>query len=741
MARFKRRKSIAGSAKTTLGSSPPTSAASRNNKGKKRKITPVDTIDLTCVEEASAPAVCSNKNESNLASSASALQAKHVCVDLIDLVDDEAPIDESGSAFTFTSQDVVAHIMSVVREESWGRGKMPCDDPFALPRYRNATSFYSWFEIKAILPGNLLKELALRAYESFECNIVAEEKACHYTMGGFSCASERIVDFCKNTRQVISVEKEYHAAAATKRRRFKVKVNNTKSSGTGYGGTTNDVQKVFAAQGAALDQESKIDAKLQVIVHAMGTSLKKCDEEQLHHPLIYGALLNAVKVYTRLLSNSFHDMCTRSYLFKAVFTALDFIISSAEKKSSPYIHLFVIVHPDEVVFKTETEIAATSDESSPPPHSIADHCKSLKQQLDIVMSATSTTPPERRLMLVALKTVQNILGLEQRRLPSEKECSIDLTCRSGIHVNSYISVMSQMRLKMVSSLCTSAAYVFKNEAGKIKTCPAKRSTRILKELSTLSASLPIENSSSIFLVADDVRNDCLKALIIGPSETPYENGLFEFDILLPRDYPNKPPKMQLKTTGGGRVRFNPNLYANGKVCLSLLGTWAGPSWTCQCTLLQVLVSIQSLILGVDEPLFNEPGYEKSKGTASMSHTSAEYNKSLRESTIRYALLPYLNPASLQLSPFRHVIEEYFQRRHTAIRSQAAKWVRELEVQESSSSGSRPAFRTNIFRSGTSTLNSLLSATNKLNRALDAFLLMKRVDRGSSSSKPSALAIR
>lgn len=31
----------------------------------------------------------------------------------------------------------------------------------------------------------------------------------------------------------------------------------------------------------------------------------------------------------------------------------------------------------------------------------------------------------------------------------------------------------------------------------------------------------------------------------------------------------------LKTTGGGSVRFNPNLYNCGKVCLSLLGTWEG----------------------------------------------------------------------------------------------------------------------------------------------------------------------
>jgi ubiquitin-protein ligase len=55
--------------------------------------------------------------------------------------------------------------------------------------------------------------------------------------------------------------------------------------------------------------------------------------------------------------------------------------------------------------------------------------------------------------------------------------------------------------------------------------------------------------------------------------TPYENGLFEFDVFCDGEFPNKPPLVQFKTTGGGRVGFNPNLYPDGKVCLSLLGTW------------------------------------------------------------------------------------------------------------------------------------------------------------------------
>lgn len=50
-----------------------------------------------------------------------------------------------------------------------------------------------------------------------------------------------------------------------------------------------------------------------------------------------------------------------------------------------------------------------------------------------------------------------------------------------------------------------------------------------------------------------------------------------FDIAFPENYPIKAPKVSLATTGNGSVRFNPNLYKNGYVCLSLLGTWRGDS--------------------------------------------------------------------------------------------------------------------------------------------------------------------
>ncbi|KAG5176482.1 ubiquitin-conjugating enzyme/RWD-like protein, partial [Tribonema minus] len=75
--------------------------------------------------------------------------------------------------------------------------------------------------------------------------------------------------------------------------------------------------------------------------------------------------------------------------------------------------------------------------------------------------------------------------------------------------------------------------------------------------------LPVYWDSSIFLVVDEGKSNLMRAVITGPKDTPYQDGLFEFDIFLPAQYPNVPPQVQLITTGHGKVRYNPNLYACG----------------------------------------------------------------------------------------------------------------------------------------------------------------------------------
>jgi len=198
--------------------------------------------------------------------------------------------------------------------------------------------------------------------------------------------------------------------------------------------------------------------------------------------------------------------------------------------------------------------------------------------------------------------------------------------------------------------------------------PTQRSTmvRIAKEMSSLTTSLPVEIGSGIFVRCDESRYDVLKALIVGPEDTPYANGCFEFDLLLPPSYPAVPPNVQLITTGGGTVRFNPNLYNCGKVCLSLLGTWSGPGWDPKAsTLLQVLVSIQSLIL-VPDPYFNEPGYESSMHQPTGRAASAAYNKNIALETFRYAIMQQMKKPSMV---FEDVIRDHFRIKGPLIKKQ------------------------------------------------------------------------
>jgi len=169
----------------------------------------------------------------------------------------------------------------------------------------------------------------------------------------------------------------------------------------------------------------------------------------------------------------------------------------------------------------------------------------------------------------------------------------------------------------------------------------KKIIRISKELSSMSTSLPLSRDSIVIVKVSRIRMDVLSFMITGPIDTPYAYGCFVFDIYLNSNYPEKPPMCMIRTTGGGTARFNPNLYSSGKVCMSILNTWQGPGWVPGVsTILQVIISIQSLIM-VAEPYFNEPGYEKLYGTPTGVTRSQAYNSTIREYTVRYAMLSHI----------------------------------------------------------------------------------------------------
>ncbi|KAK1409728.1 hypothetical protein QVD17_36257 [Tagetes erecta] len=135
--------------------------------------------------------------------------------------------------------------------------------------------------------------------------------------------------------------------------------------------------------------------------------------------------------------------------------------------------------------------------------------------------------------------------------------------------------------------------------------PKNWTKKVQEEWKILEKDLP----DTIFVRVYESRMDLLRAVIVGPAGTPYHDGLFVFDVHFPPTYPDIPPMVYYYSGG---LRLNPNLYDDGKVCLSLLNTWTGQGsekWMPNnSTMLQVLVSIQALILN-DKPFFNEPGYD------------------------------------------------------------------------------------------------------------------------------------
>ena len=129
--------------------------------------------------------------------------------------------------------------------------------------------------------------------------------------------------------------------------------------------------------------------------------------------------------------------------------------------------------------------------------------------------------------------------------------------------------------------------------------------RIMKEHKIMHSSLP----DGIFVRTWESRLDLLRVLIIGPCDTPYEYAPFVVDLHFGSNFPTTSPNAHFHSWTGGAGRINPNLYEDGKVCLSLLGTWdadeRNEEWSPKkSTVLQILVSLMGLVL-VKEPYYSK----------------------------------------------------------------------------------------------------------------------------------------
>ncbi|XP_033829454.1 ubiquitin-conjugating enzyme E2 D2 isoform X1 [Periophthalmus magnuspinnatus] len=171
--------------------------------------------------------------------------------------------------------------------------------------------------------------------------------------------------------------------------------------------------------------------------------------------------------------------------------------------------------------------------------------------------------------------------------------------------------------------------------------------RIHKELNDLARDPPAQCSAGP--VGDDMFH--WQATIMGPNDSPYQNGVFFLTIHFPTDYPFKPPKVRhishliiytlishfrifycvlfcfVQVAFTTRI-YHPNINSNGSICLDILRS----QWSPALTISKVLLSICSLLCdpNPDDPLVPE--------IARIYKTDREkYNKIAREWTQKYAM--------------------------------------------------------------------------------------------------------
>jgi len=143
-------------------------------------------------------------------------------------------------------------------------------------------------------------------------------------------------------------------------------------------------------------------------------------------------------------------------------------------------------------------------------------------------------------------------------------------------------------------------------------------TRLTKELREIENDPP--HNVSVGIVKDNLLH--WEAIIFGPTESPYSNGIFKLDIKFPNDYPFKPPIIKFVT----KV-YHPNIDKDGTICVDILKN----QWSPALTIEKVLLSICDLLT---TPNPNDP--LNTDAARKYLDDIEEYNNYVRQYVAKYA---------------------------------------------------------------------------------------------------------
>ncbi|KAK2829911.1 hypothetical protein FQN49_007135 [Arthroderma sp. PD_2] len=153
-------------------------------------------------------------------------------------------------------------------------------------------------------------------------------------------------------------------------------------------------------------------------------------------------------------------------------------------------------------------------------------------------------------------------------------------------------------------------------------------------------------------------------------------GSISFDLFCPSAYPHQPPQVFCRTALGKTI--NPNLHPDGKVCLSLLGTWhdgdAAAQWQPgKSTILSVLISIQAMIF-TEDPWRNEPAYTSAVGTMA-DIRARKYVEKIQPLIITAGMIHWLCKPRQRYGIWKQEIRAHFKYNEAKILSNVEKWAK------------------------------------------------------------------
>lgn len=236
-------------------------------------------------------------------------------------------------------------------------------------------------------------------------------------------------------------------------------------------------------------------------------------------------------------------------------------------------------------------------------------------------------------------------------------------------------------------------------------------------------------------------------MVIANEDSCYGPMPFFFKFELGPQYPFQPPTCKFISTDSNRI--HPNLYVNGKVCLSILGTWSGPGWMASMTLFHLAETLQQIV-NEAFPLQCEPGYEGSR-----SSTVKEYNVFLESIALqKLAVAGYDIPIDDKKAQtyFEKCLEEFLSNEETFNQIKGAYSKKLKRIKRSPPRSSRIMYGCRLLRKVTDTdLERLFSKLDDMTVSVGAeyanFSLTKKVDEDgqrhsdedneSTSSNPSS----